>query len=287
MEPKKLNGRQTFSFANSKRSFLALATSSVGPRITTLSLVVPDEGKRISTPPHSSLTDRISWPPFPSRWLCRAWGMSTVISSIWTWDGKFLDRFVQILWRFSNPGFFKEPSDVYCIVYRLSLMCHTSVVSFLCPNFSIIRKLNVLIPPNHALENKFWTSAGGSTCWQPSSMLRMKDFICMQNSLNNTMIKRWCEKKYKQMHSYHFLVQLLQIEIAFVDVVFWTTQRYHVALSAGIRNANHDVREALPDFPNFSALRADDLPVEPVIDEDVSRLFILLKSQFMECTNCT
>lgn len=70
----------TFSLAISRSWALAFSTSLIGPRIVTLSCVEPSCGKRMMTPPFSSMMERISLPLDPMMELWNLWGMSTVIS---------------------------------------------------------------------------------------------------------------------------------------------------------------------------------------------------------------
>lgn len=72
--------RHTFSLAISRSWALAFSTSLMGPRIVTLSWVEPSWGKRMITPPFSSMMERISLPLDPMMELWNLWGMSTVIS---------------------------------------------------------------------------------------------------------------------------------------------------------------------------------------------------------------
>lgn len=72
--------RHTFSLAISRSWALAFSTSLMGPRIVTLSWVEPSWGKRMITPPFSSIMERISLPLDPMMELWNLWGMSTVIS---------------------------------------------------------------------------------------------------------------------------------------------------------------------------------------------------------------
>lgn len=72
--------RHTFSLAISRSWVLAFSTSLMGPRIVTLSWVEPSWGKRMITPPFSSIMERISLPLDPMMELWYLWGMSTVIS---------------------------------------------------------------------------------------------------------------------------------------------------------------------------------------------------------------
>lgn len=72
--------RHTFSLAISRSWALAFSTSLMGPRIVTLSWVEPSWGKRMITPPFSSMMERISLPLDIMMELWYLWGMSTVIS---------------------------------------------------------------------------------------------------------------------------------------------------------------------------------------------------------------
>lgn len=76
---------QTFSSANASSCCLALATSSTGPRMVTLSFPEPSVGKWMCTPPHSSMMERTKRPFDPIKELCNFDGMETSISVMFAW----------------------------------------------------------------------------------------------------------------------------------------------------------------------------------------------------------
>lgn len=79
---------QTFSSAKASSCCLALATSSTGPRMVTLSFPEPSVGKWMCTPPHSSMMERTKRPFDPIKELCNFDGMETSISVMFAWTKK-------------------------------------------------------------------------------------------------------------------------------------------------------------------------------------------------------
>ena len=71
---------QTFSFKRSRSCFLPFSTSSLGPRMRTLSLLLPSGGNLMLTPPHSSMMERMSRPLAP---ITALWCLCGMLTSIW------------------------------------------------------------------------------------------------------------------------------------------------------------------------------------------------------------
>lgn len=101
--------RPTFSLTSSITCFLALSRSSCGPRSVTLSLLLPSGGKRMITPPHSSMIARISLPLAPMMELCILWGISMVISLMLAYNEitflftRFIFFLVQLCKEYGHP----------------------------------------------------------------------------------------------------------------------------------------------------------------------------------------
>ena len=79
--------------------------------------------------------------------------------------------------------------------------------------------------------------------------------------------------------SHQLLKQLLQILVALVDVGLGATQRHDVALTMRVGERDLHLVEAFADLADAHALLTDHGAVEPLLDDDVATLLILLSRQ--------
>lgn len=73
-----------------------------------------------------------------------------------------------------------------------------------------------------------------------------------------------------------FLVHLLQISKAFVNIALGSSQSYNFRLLVSIRECDLQLIESVADFLNLSSLGSDNGLVESLLNDDVSRLLVFL-----------
>ena len=71
-------------------------------------------------------------------------------------------------------------------------------------------------------------------------------------------------------YSHHVSDDLLQVFIAFVDVVLWPAKLHDLTLPAGVGEGDLHLVEAVADLLDVAARRADQRSVEALLDQDVT-----------------
>jgi len=66
------------------------------------------------------------------------------------------------------------------------------------------------------------------------------------------------------------MAEFLQIRIAFINIVAWTTQSYDVAFPAEIGDKYADLREVLAYLTDTRSLRSNDQSVQALLYHNVS-----------------